>query len=99
LVPLPCLRRFRSIQGRLHSLLWWCASGTQTRDHLIMECAEWRDQQKIFWAEVRKETWRWKSRWNVRDLLADKRCSRAVLDVRSTADVRRLVSALADEDA
>jgi hypothetical protein len=21
---------------------WWCTSGTQTRDHLFKECAEWR---------------------------------------------------------
>jgi len=52
---------------------WWCASGTQTRDHLFKECVEWRDQQRTLWAEVRKETGRWKSRWKVRDLLVDER--------------------------
>jgi hypothetical protein len=36
------------------------------------------DQQNILWAEIRKETGRWESRWKVRDLLADERCSRAV---------------------
>jgi len=39
-----------------------------------------RPQQKILWAEVRKEIGKWKSQWKVRDLLADGRCSRAVLD-------------------
>jgi ribonuclease HI len=58
---------------------WWCASKTQTRNHLFKECAEWKEQQKTLWAEVRKETGRWKSRWKVRDLLADERRSRAVL--------------------
>jgi hypothetical protein len=78
---------------------WWCGSGTQTRDHLFKECAEWRGQQKILRAEVRKETGRWKSRWKVRDLLADARCSRMVLDILSTTDVGRLLPAPAEEDA
>jgi hypothetical protein len=56
---------------------------------------------KTLWAEVRKETGRWKSRWKVRDLLADERCNRAlaVLDFLSTTDVGRLVPAPAEEDA
>jgi ribonuclease HI len=37
---------------------WWCASETQTCDHLFKECAEWKEQQKTLWAEVRKETGR-----------------------------------------
>jgi hypothetical protein len=77
---------------------WWCASETQTRDHLFKECAEWREQQRILWAEVRKETGRWKSRWRVRDLLADERCNKAVLDFVSTTDVGRLVPAPIEED-
>jgi len=48
-------------------------------------------QQKILWAEVKKETGRWKSRWKIRDLLADGRCSQAVLDFLSSTDVGRLV--------
>ena len=51
------------------------------------------------WAEVRNETRRWKSRWTVRDLLADERCSRAVLDFLATTDVGRLVPVPAEEDA
>jgi hypothetical protein len=52
-----------------------------------------------FVAEVKKETGRWKSRWKVRDLLVDERCSRAVLDFLSTTDVGRLVPAPVEEDA
>jgi hypothetical protein len=45
--------------------------GTQTRDHLFKEFTEWREQQRTHWAEVSKETGRWRSRWKIRDLLAD----------------------------
>jgi hypothetical protein len=51
------------------------------------------------WAQAGKETGRGKSRWKIRDLLADERCSRAVLDFLSTTDVGRLVPAPAEEDA
>jgi len=51
----------------------------------------------ILWAEVRKETGRWKSRWGIRDLLADGRRSQAVLDSLSATDVGMLVPA--EEDA
>ena len=54
---------------------WWCQCPVQTRDHLFRECRKWKGEQKILWAEVRKETGRWKSRWRIRDLFADKRCS------------------------
>ena len=43
-----------------------------------------------------KETRRWKSRWKIRDLLVDGRCSQAVLVSLSAADVRRLVPAEVD---
>jgi len=46
---------------------------------------------------VLKETKRWKSRWTVRDLLADRRCGRAVLDFLSAADVGRLVPPLEEK--
>jgi len=52
---------------------WWCQCPAQTRDHLFKVCPKWKVQQKILWAEVLKETKRWKSRWTVRDLLADER--------------------------
>jgi len=78
---------------------WWCRYRTQTWDHLFKECPEWKPQQKILWAEVKKETGRWKDRWKVRDLLADGRCSRAVLDYLSSTDVGRRVPAEAEDDA
>ena len=61
-------------------------------------CPEWKVQQKILWAEVLKETKKWKSRWTVRDLLADERCGQAVLDFLSSTDVVRLVPSLKEED-
>ena len=48
---------------------------------------------------MKKETRRWKDRWKVRDLLADGRCSRAVLDFLSSTDVGRRVPAEAEDDA
>jgi len=47
---------------------------------------------------VKKETGRWKDRWKIRDLLADGRCSRTVLDFLSSTDVGRRVPA-EEEDA
>jgi len=35
---------------------WWCRYRTRTRVHLFKECPEWKPQQKILWAEVKKET-------------------------------------------
>ena len=77
---------------------WWCRCPNQTREHLFKVCPEWKDQQRTLWAEVKKETERWKARWKIRDLLADERCSRAVLDFLSTTDVGRRVPA-EEEDA
>ena len=45
-----------------------------------------------------KETGRWKDRWKVRDLLADGKCSRAVLDFLSSTDVGRRVPAESEDD-
>jgi len=78
---------------------WWCKSPSQTRDHLFKVCPEWKMQQKILWAEALKETERWKSRWTVRDLLADGRCGQAVLDFLSSTDVGRLVPPLEERIA
>jgi len=36
-------------------------------------------------------TGRWKSRWRIQDLLADKRCEKAVLDFLTATDVGRRV--------
>ena len=62
-------------------------------------CPEWKIEQKILWAEVQKETGRWKSRWTVWDLLADGRCGQAVLDFLCSTDVGRLVPPLDEGDA
>jgi len=56
-------------------------------------------QQKILWAEVRKETGKWKSRWKIRELLADGRCGQAVLDFLTSTEVGRLVLPLEEKDA
>jgi ribonuclease HI len=84
----------------------WCpahkgVSGNEKADEWVKLAAgaEWRGQQRKLWVEVRKETGRGKSRWKVRDLLADERCSRAVLDFLATTDVGRRVPAPAEEDA
>jgi len=78
---------------------WWCRYRTQTRDHLLRECLEWKPQQKILWAEVKKETGKGKDWWKVRDLLADGRCSQAVRDFLSTTDVGRRVPGVEEENA
>ena len=75
----------------------WYLCRTQKRDHLFKLCPEWKAQQKILWAEVWKESGRGNSRFKIWDLLADRRCSQAVLDFLSTTDVGRLVPA--EEDA
>ena len=77
---------------------WWCQCPSQTRDHLFKVCREWRLQQKVLWAEVQKETGRWKSRCKIRDLLADRRCSQAVLYFLTSTDVGRIVPAVRGED-
>ena len=77
---------------------WLCQYRTQTWDHLFKECPEWKLQQKALWAEVKKETGRWKDRWKVKDLLADGRCIRAVLDFLAATDVGRRVP-VEEEDA
>jgi len=62
-------------------------------------CPLWKPQQKILWAQVGKETGRWKDRWKIKDLLADGRCSRAVLDFLYSTDVGRRMPLLEGGDA
>jgi len=76
---------------------WWCRYQTQTREHLFKVCLEWETQREILWEEVRNETGRRKSRRMIRHLLADERCSRAVLDFLTSTDLGRRVPA-AEED-
>jgi len=65
----------------------WCRYKTQTREHLFKHCKEWKPQQKILWAEVRKETGRGKDRFAIRDLFADERRTSAILDFLRTTKV------------
>jgi len=37
---------------------WWCRYQTQTQEHPIKTCPEWKAQQKILWTKVWKETGR-----------------------------------------
>ena len=78
---------------------WWCQCPTQTRDDLFKVFPERKMQQKTLWAEVQKETGRWKSRWKIRDLLADGRCGQAARDFLTSMDVGRLVPPLKESDA
>jgi len=41
---------------------WWFQCPSQIKEHLFKVCPKWKGEQKILWAEVRKETGRWKSR-------------------------------------
>jgi hypothetical protein len=67
----------------------WCPCERQTREHLFKNCPRWKLQQKTLWAEVRRDTGRGKNRCKIRDLLADERCTRAVLGFLRTTKVGR----------
>ena len=41
---------------------------------------------------------RWRSRWKIRDLLADRRCSQAVLDFLTSTEVGKILPAVVEED-
>jgi len=79
----------KSTDNRPDDYCWWCdpenISGTpQTRDHLFKHY-----QQAKMWARVKEEAKRGRRRWRVGDLLADERCSPAVLDFLRTTYVGR----------
>ena len=50
------------------------------------------------WSTIKKETGRWKSRWKIRDLFADPRCSQAILDFLAATQVGRRTPKPAEED-
>jgi len=52
---------------------------------------KWKDQQAVLWARVKETTKRAKRKWHVGDLLADERCSPAVLDFLRSTYVGRAV--------
>jgi len=64
------------------------------RDPLFKVCREWRMQQKVLWAQVLKETGRWKGQWKIQNLPADQRCSQTVLGYLTSTDVGRTVPAV-----
>jgi hypothetical protein len=69
----------------------------QTREHLFKNCPRWKLQQKTLWAEVRRDTGRGKNRFKIRDLFADERCTRAILDFLRTTEVGRKVEQVSGE--
>jgi hypothetical protein len=77
----------------------WCRHRTQTREHLFKNCLQWERQQKILWAEVRRETGRGKERFKFRDLFTDEGHSQAILDSLAITDVGRRIPDTAEEDA
>ena len=74
---------------------WWCQYKIQTREHLFKNCSQWKSQQKTLWTTVLEETrklpgpTRCKGRTKIAELLADERCSQALLDFLATTDVGR----------
>jgi len=90
---LPTRQYLHRTKNRPTAQCWWCRRRTQTRGHLFKVCPEWKAQQRIPRAKVWKEAGKGESQFNIRDLLADGRCSQAVLDPLSTTDVGRLVPA------
>jgi len=90
-VPLKSGRVPEDTDNRPDDHCWWCdpenISGTQqTRGHLFKHCSMWKDQQAELWARVKEATERAKRKWRVGDLLADERCSPAVLETWDSED-------------
>jgi hypothetical protein len=83
---------------RSTATFWWYEYRAQRREHFFKKCTQWKYQQKILWAAVRKEAGRSKDRFKIRDLFADKRCSQAILEFLATTDVGRRAPAPTGED-
>lgn len=70
---------------RVDDKCWFCPKRpTQTRDHLFKTCQRWRGEQQTLWKAVAEATRekgkkRRKTNTSVRDLLADGRCTGAVM--------------------
>jgi len=62
---------------------------------MFKHCPQWKSQQKTLWATVLEETTKllgltWgRDRTKIAELLADERCSQAILDFLATTDVGR----------
>jgi len=93
-----CLSEQHTSGRRTAPLLSAGGAGVRRRRGTTFKvCPEWKAQQKVLWAEVRKESGRRKYRFTIRDLLVDGRCSRSVLVFLSTMEVGGLGPA--EEDA
>jgi len=74
---------------------WWCQYSIQSREHLFKTCPQWRSQQKTLWMTVLEVArkipgpTRGRDRTNIAELLADERCSQAVLAFLANTDVGR----------
>ena len=84
-------------QNRPTAQCWSCRYRAQTRDHLFKDAPSGSPSRRSCGRRCWGGAGRKKSRWKIRDLLADGRCSQAVLDFLSTTDVGRLVPP--EEDA
>jgi len=65
----------------------WCQREGRTRNHLFKECRRWKPRRKTMWKEVRKETGKGRDCFTIRDLLADERCTSAILTFLRTTKV------------
>jgi len=91
----------KSTDNRPDDHCWWCGpendSGThQTRDTLFKHCYKWKDQQAAMWARVMEVAKKGKQKWHAGDLLADERCSLAVLDFLRSTHVGRAAPPVKD---
>lgn len=77
---------------------WWCRYKFQSRLHLRKYCPEWKEKQKALWKDVKKETGRGRNRFTIRELFADERCSRMILDFLYTTGAGRRAPDPDEED-
>jgi hypothetical protein len=87
-------------KNRPSAKCWWCPYQSQTREHLFKCCPRWKRQQRLQWAEVRRQTAEVMTGFRIRDLFADERRSQAILDSSPPlgTDVGRLAPKPAEED-
>ncbi|KAA8903598.1 hypothetical protein FN846DRAFT_908055 [Sphaerosporella brunnea] len=78
---------------------WWCDKGAvQIRDHLFKFCKRWKSEQMILWRAVKDATKEGRQKqWPATPttaLLADGRCTEAVMGFLSTAKVTSFLGAI-----
>ena len=83
---------------------WWCQYKIQTREHLFKNCPQWKSQQRTLWSTVLETTrklpgpTRGRTHTNIAELLADERCSQAVIQFLATTDVGKTAGPPMAED-